>query len=920
MEKKFSFNFSSVDPTEHSAEIGNKLTTQAAFLPRFTLAELNKLLGTGKPISESEVKELKKLCVPANSKEEYSLRDTERNLVFRQLGKSGILDWFRDHPLPLNDTAQSLLKLYAEGTAPELEKQNLQQLVASKSIINWLKGSDVEVPETAKVMEMIQAQEFLAPFEALTANFKGRDKELAKLSDYADWIPKAGIMNKLTFLVREIINWHEKPLLMITGVGGSGKSTLIAQFILNQVRHKPDKKLPFIYFDFDKPGLSLSNPFELLSDGLQQLKVQFPQHAETFLEVIEKLQRVVYKTETVNQASYDNRSRKSEREVIYDSIVRNHESHIVAIDTPVLIVFDSFEEVQYRLSSAEIYSLFEFINELSQYIPRIRPVFIGRAEVHFESLPFDRLHLEGFDKASAIAFLQAKVNISTTLAEKVYTKTKGNPLNLQLIAELIKKENFNEATEQEFFDAKIDNTLQQQYLVKRNLEHIHDPDTARIAVPGLLVREIKPEIILQVLAAPCGFTDMKPEQAEHIYQNLRKETFLVTSSGSGISFRQDLRIALQDMINGNPEYHGREIHDLAIKYYSGKKDAPSRAEKLYHHLMRGDDPSQLESLYDHSIRPYIENSLPELDENAYVYLSRMMGIRAEDSKIKNASQTEWELYQVSEIENLFKMGDESYLKDKRKEIQQRSERSAKSPLIYYEAKLAMRLGELEKAAQLTEGGLREFSNDDIIPYFQLSILRAHILEYQEDYDKAYSSLNSGFFLEYVNKLFLNSDTKPEKYGLLFLQQLIEMRLSWVRLARRMGNLRAYEARGLLFIAIKPIEKQLYGSMTKFAAEYGLTELLPFPFKAYIDLNYKNARHGTGFRDLFSLIDESMTSTDSYDAQLKRLTRNIKNMRDLENYVLGRYNLNLRKICEPGSLKICMADVVRFSELMEGKEA
>lgn len=67
-----------------------------------------------------------------------------------------------------------------------------------------------------------------------------------------------------------------------------------------------------------------------------------------------------------------------------------------------------------------------------------------------------------------------------------------------------------------------------------------------------------------------------------------------------------------------------------------------RAEYLYHRLMRGNEPTGLSDYYDESIRPFIENSLPELPDNAYILLSTKMGITASAEKVKQASQQRWE--------------------------------------------------------------------------------------------------------------------------------------------------------------------------------------------------------------------------------------------------------------------------------------
>jgi len=238
------------------------------------------------------------------------------------------------------------------------------------------------------------------------------------------------------------------------------------------------------------------------------------------------------------------------------------------------VIFDSFEELQYRANTSEINALFSFIREISEIILRLRPVFIGRAEVTYGNTRFEPIKLDGFDPVSAIAFLEAKGVANPQLGEAIFKKVGGNPLNLILMAELVKREKIIDPAQVEEITEKMDKTLLQELLVKRNLEHIHDADTARIAVPGILVRRINPDIIMEVLAKPCGFNNMNEQQAGQIFTELNKESFLIQATSDGISFRQDLRLALYELIINSKEYKGREIHDNAVRYYS-QKNGPS---------------------------------------------------------------------------------------------------------------------------------------------------------------------------------------------------------------------------------------------------------------------------------------------------------------------------------------------------------
>src|SRR5436190_2946302 len=781
MQKEFKFNFSKVElPDTGSVFNTNPVLQQAAFYTRFTIPELEAVAGGIDKFSEKEVELIRNFSNKPNSREQYSIRDADRNQVFRNLGLEGMKNWLGKIELNPTDITQTMLAAYISGKAPVLDNQSLPELIATHSISNWLKETGVTVPSEAEVLQKIRQLEILKPFQLLTTNFKGRVNDLANLSDYVDWRPKSTVTKSIKGWFREIVNWHDKPPLMITGIGGAGKSTLVAKFILDQLEHNSQKKLPFVYFDFDKPGLSVSNPLELAIDALQQLSVQFPASSRIFNEIRDQLQKEILELESANQFSYATISRGSDRQVYYEQYTEIYAEQISVVDRPVLVIFDSFEELQYRANASEINALFSFIREISEIIPRLRPVFIGRAEVTYGNTRFEPIKLDGFDPVSAIAFLEAKGVANPQLGEAIFKKVGGNPLNLILMAELVKREKIIDPAQVEEITEKMDKTLLQELLVKRNLEHIHDADTARIAVPGILVRRINPDIIMEVLAKPCGFNNMNEQQAGQIFTELNKESFLIQATSDGISFRQDLRLALYELIINSKEYKGREIHDNAVRYYSQKTDPQSKAETLYHCLMRGDNPESVDYLYDDTVRPYIENSLPELPDNAYLYLSRKMGIRASDSKVIQASQLEWENYQQAEIISIMNYGDETTLKEKRAELAERKERTPNSNLNYQEAKLETRLANFQNANKIIDKALKEAPSQDNQKIIDLLLLRVSVFEYQMNFKAAFDAVNNAPILQTAYDYIQSNDSSH-------LYAIVEGRLTWARLARRMGE-------------------------------------------------------------------------------------------------------------------------------------
>ena len=105
-----------------------------------------------------------------------------------------------------------------------------------------------------------------------------RANELQMLRDYVGVLPAASKLGSVWRFVKE--QWYslsERPPLLVYGPGGVGKSTLIAKFILDHVGSAGGPQLPFVYLDFDRPGISANSPLTLLMEAVRQLGAQFPE-------------------------------------------------------------------------------------------------------------------------------------------------------------------------------------------------------------------------------------------------------------------------------------------------------------------------------------------------------------------------------------------------------------------------------------------------------------------------------------------------------------------------------------------------------------------------------------------------------------------------------------------------------------------
>jgi hypothetical protein len=107
----------------------------------------------------------------------------------------------------------------------------------------------------------------------------------------------------------------------------------------------------------------------------------------------------------------------------------------------------------------------------------------------------------------------------------------GRPLDLRLAAELLRREHLHQPAEGHPPDlalfARIGEIIADGKLRRRFLDHVHDPLVRQLLHPGLLLRRITPELILQILK-PVGKRPIRTiEDAKGLFDKLGGETSLV---------------------------------------------------------------------------------------------------------------------------------------------------------------------------------------------------------------------------------------------------------------------------------------------------------------------------------------------------------------------------------------------------------
>lgn len=603
------------------------------------------------------------------------------------------------NPKRPDDPLQQTMEAYIFKKAPPLENQNHQDLLRTLQVSEWLSGLVEGVPEPQVVLQSIEIENLLSSFRFLVGDhFRGREAELARLSEYVGLTDASGISSLVSRGLGYFFSWSEKPPLVIHGPGGVGKSTVLAKFILDHVisvgqrstqagQSDPvaddSRRVPFAYLDFDRASLLAEEPITLLIEALRQLEIQFPESVVSLRKLRDSwTKRIGSRAARKRQPEGTSEPVRVDNRGQFLDEFADEVRPLTLGDKPLLFVLDTFEEVQYR-SLPFVEELFDFLDQLQKRLPTLRTVLSGRAPIESAKFKTDELAISIFDAEIAQAFLMSHGVEDPEMAKLVAGQVGGSPLTLKLAVELLRREDAgakgikNLKVRDSLLRRLEDGAIQVQ-LFTRILEHIHDPEVAKLAHPGLVLRRITPELILNVLAVPCGVEVKDLEQAKILFEKLKREVALVSQAGdNSLVHRSDLRKVMLEPLRKDKHQKVEEIHRNAVKYYEAFDDGVSRAEEIYHRLSLGIERDILEARWQDSVQQYLGSAIEELPAKAEAFLAARLRLEIDESVWSEAELEDWEIHTERRARDLLELGQPIQALAA---LRQRNERSQKSPL------------------------------------------------------------------------------------------------------------------------------------------------------------------------------------------------------------------------------------------------
>ena len=688
----------------------------AAVLSTFEPAKLHGLSGA---LADSDaLARLLDQCAvaPGTHPVRWRLEPPSRAAALRRLGdRDAMTAALAANPERPEDQLQVVLEGHIRGTAPPLNELDTQGLACTLEAAKWLHGVLDGVPDPEHVRRALDRAYLMEPFETLAGHgFSGRDKELARLRRYVGEREPAGALEGVGRALRWGVGMVARRPLLIRGPGGVGKSTLLAKFILEHATASPGERVLFAYVDFDRADVTPVHPASILFEAARQLAAQHGPQRDRFLDFRQRWSRRLAtsnrrdRIEALSSAgagielgdSYALEACVGEFAEIAASAFGGEE--------PVVLVLDTFEEVQYR-SSAFVETIWDLLIRVQSSVPALRTVIAGRVPLG-GSFPTEDLELPPLDAAAAAELLRVNGVQDAATARTLVRRFGGNPLTLRLAATVVCQDTDGidaiggirrPVFLKRLFDAREEAVQAQLY--GRILRHVHSADVAKLAHPGLIVRRITPEVIAEVLAAPCGLDAVDESRAMSLFADLRREVTLVTLTPDGaLEHRADVRRVMLPLLRADEGSKVHAIHEAAVSYYEHRPGVIARAEELYHRLALDQPTKLLDGRWDAQAGERLRTALDDLPARAQTYLASRLGIEVNPEIWKHASLEDLERRVESEARDLLGLGRPD---DAQVLLAAHAERTDASPLYALEAIAARQLGDYTLAEEIINRGL-----------------------------------------------------------------------------------------------------------------------------------------------------------------------------------------------------------------------
>ncbi|MBF0305341.1 MAG: ATP-binding protein [Alphaproteobacteria bacterium] len=513
--------------------------------------------------------------------------------------------------------AERTLAALLAGERVPVNRQDRVQLMALSMVAPWAAAAGVPLPFEPREIERNLGQlDFLRIIGGPDLyRFVGRDDLRRSLQ--AQWDKRRPRFSRT---------------VLVEGPGGIGKSLAISRFIADLLESRDPENRPAAVFhlDFDRPSLQQARTSTIFLEFVRQAARWWcPNRQEELSSLARDLSAGGADLEFGGRVS-----RSIEAASRYPWLAHMLIDALgLEANRGIIIFVDSFEQVETfddiaARSAARACESIEHtgVPVLSIYASRAfrRPKFIR---------PSKLIRLSQFRVHEAEAYLlneasRKGIAVTPPIAREVRKSVGRSPLALRLAVELLEKE-------AETFDPRQWGDLArkspervQATLYDRILHRIRNRELRKIAIPGLLVRRLTPEVIAEVLAGPC-LLDLSKSSPKGLMEGALREGQLFISDPSdpgALRHRQDVRsLMLADLETVIPEEVAGEINRRAVAFYAERGGFHDRVEELYHRLRLNQSVEQLDARWIPEAGLALKPALREFPVEARSYVRAQLG-------------------------------------------------------------------------------------------------------------------------------------------------------------------------------------------------------------------------------------------------------------------------------------------------------
>lgn len=567
----------------------------------------------------------------------WLLQVAHRTPLLEDLAKGGTLPSLLSGALPETDRFGDVLRSLLSGSREVVEVDSLpvESLLTIASVREAVSSLSLPKFDDLKLKRRIGHARFLADYDGLLeGGFLGRQKQREALHAFVRGDAAAGS----TFASA-----------LLTGLGGAGKSTLVAKFAQEVVEQGT---ATLAVLDFDRPGIDPSDTYWLEMEINRQVAFQFPDKDDELRALRESARRT---KKDADRATKSSSSEYAHLERVFRSVIEGTRYALVSTPAgirPLVLVLDTFEEVAQRDLTPKI------VNWLRELADALHPLIL---KVIYSGRLFDQAvsELKQYGATTTIPLedltadeahqLLVNQGLSGDWASKLANSDvfPRRPLELKLLAKLVAADNVNsiEELEQELrLGGAATRELFAGLVYRRVLQRVRE-DIRPLASPGLVLRYLDADIVEHVLLPVLRPSGIGPAEAQTALNTLARYEWLTYRQGDEVWHRKDLRRSMLKVMVGGPTHPSltpidpsgvftqesevgevdqvRAIHEAAIRFFEQRADARSQAEATYHRLMLSDSPESLAAINRRELRTaseYIASDIVDLPAAAQALL------------------------------------------------------------------------------------------------------------------------------------------------------------------------------------------------------------------------------------------------------------------------------------------------------------